>query len=76
MLQSITQQQFLVWGERAPKNTFAPSPHNCRSLVTVILYVKFGEILWSRTGDNDNPEILGTCHITAPPRERFELKYN
>ena len=26
MLQSIKQPQSLVWGEGAPKNTFAPSP--------------------------------------------------
>ena len=30
--QSINQPQFLVWGERVPKNTFAPSPHICRSV--------------------------------------------
>ena len=27
MLQSINQPQFLVWGEGAPQNTFALSPH-------------------------------------------------
>ena len=30
--QSTSQPQFLVWGERAPKNTFVPSPHICRSV--------------------------------------------
>ena len=28
--QSINQPQFSVWGEREPKNTFAPSPYICR----------------------------------------------
>ena len=26
------QSQFLVWSERAPKNTFGPSPHVCTSV--------------------------------------------
>ena len=30
--QSTSQPQFLVWRERAPQNTFAPSPHICRSI--------------------------------------------
>ena len=30
--QSTNQPQFLVWGEGAPKNTFDPSPHICRSV--------------------------------------------
>ena len=32
MLQSINQAQFLVWSERAPKNTFALSPYTCKSV--------------------------------------------
>ena len=30
--QSTNLPQFLVWGERTPKNIFARSPHICRSV--------------------------------------------
>ena len=36
MLQSINQPHFLVWGEGALENTFAPSPHICRSVLAHI----------------------------------------
>ena len=37
--QSPKQSQFLVWGERAPKNTFAPSSHICRSVLVSIVSI-------------------------------------
>ena len=30
--QSTNQPQYLVWGERALKNTFVPNSHICRSV--------------------------------------------
>ena len=63
-------------------NKSAPCCSMCTKLlltffyVTPTLYVKFGEILWSRTGDNENPKILGKCRIIVPPSERFALKHN
>ena len=43
---------------------------------TPTLYVKFGEILCSRTGDNENPKVLRKCCIITLPSGRFALKYS
>ena len=39
-IQSTNQPQFLVWGKRAPKKTFAPSPHICRSVPEYAYYLQ------------------------------------
>ena len=72
----------LSWNSKRICNNSAPWCSVCKKIlstyfyVTPILYVQFDEILWRRTRDNENPKILGKCHITVPPSGWFALKYN